>query len=81
MNHDRTDLRLREGPLEDLSEYRLEKIKFHFGCEGEDGSEHAIDGKRKLAEVSRKPGEKEQIWASWIQTPDNRLYWLSQPDS
>lgn len=53
VNHDRSDLRLRDGPLQDWSEYKLEKIKFHFGCDGEDGSEHAIDGKRKVAEVRR----------------------------
>ena len=61
VNHQMTDLRLRDGPLEDLSEYRLEKIKFHFGCEdasgGEGGSEHAIDGTKTTGEVSVCPAK------------------------
>lgn len=53
INKERTDLRLRGGPLPDLAEYRLEKIKFHFGCDddGEGGSEHKLDGKKQVAEM------------------------------
>lgn len=53
INKDRSDLRLRGGPLPELAEYRLEKIKFHFGCDddGEGGSEHKLDGKKQVAEM------------------------------